>query len=231
MPRTHHLARRARQIKGFARARTRLSPCQRKERIDHPLLFDARGKDALVGGAQGVHTRVRIGQGNLGHGPLPGERRSQLVRGVRDEPALGRERSLQACEKFVEGIAELLELVVGADHREPFMQARGRDQARGRRDRSKGPQDPAGDEPAEPHRDDRHGAERDPRLDQKLMQLSVALCHRLRLEEASLSIGLLLREFRWPRGLSDDLGGLRTSRRWRGGGRHRGSAHRHHRAP
>ena len=49
-------------------------------------------------------------------GAQQGERRSELVAGLRDEAALAFERRLEASEHLVEGRAEALELVAGRRH-------------------------------------------------------------------------------------------------------------------
>jgi hypothetical protein len=61
------------------------------------------------------------------------------VRGVRHELALGLEGLLQAAEQGVEGVAELLELVVGSGQGEAPVQVRGRDVLDPGRDRAQRP--------------------------------------------------------------------------------------------
>lgn len=56
---------------------------------------------------------------DLQEGAVDRERGPQLVRGVRDEPLLGGEGPLQPVQHLVEGVGELLELVVGAVELDP----------------------------------------------------------------------------------------------------------------
>ena len=94
-----------------------------------------------------------IGQGDLADDPLAGQRGAQLVRGVGDELALGAEGCLQPGQQRVEGVAEFLELVIGAGEGEALAQAGGGDLAGGRGDGAQRPQHAAGDEPAERRRE------------------------------------------------------------------------------
>ena len=55
----------------------------------------------LAGRAQVLCVRGRVGESDLEQGALESERRAQLVRRVRDEPALCGERGLQATEQLV----------------------------------------------------------------------------------------------------------------------------------
>jgi hypothetical protein len=70
----------------------------------------------------------------------------------------------------VEGLPELLELVLGAVERKPPVQVGGGDVAGGRRDRAQGTQDASGDDPAERDRRQCHGGQRGARLDEELVQ-------------------------------------------------------------
>ncbi|EGJ74266.1 putative two-component system sensor kinase [Streptomyces sp. Tu6071] len=73
---------------------------------------------ALVGREQGLAEllefgwRPRIGELDLQEGAVDRERGPQLVRGVGDEALLGGEGALQALQHLVEGVGELLQLVV-----------------------------------------------------------------------------------------------------------------------
>jgi hypothetical protein len=104
---------------------------------------------ALAGRAQRRGARLGVAQRHLQQGPLAGQRRAQFVRGVRDELALGPERGVQPAEQLIEGVAELLELVVGTGHREPLVQVAGGDPAGGGRDRAQRAEHPPGHQPAQ----------------------------------------------------------------------------------
>ena len=80
-----------------------------------------------MGNAQSVEGRVRVGEGDLGEDPLPGQRGAQLVGCVRDEPALRLEGRLQPGEQSIEGVAEFLQFVVWAVQGEPLVQVGGGD--------------------------------------------------------------------------------------------------------
>jgi hypothetical protein len=110
-------------------------------------------------------------KGQLDGRPLQGKRRAQLVRGVRDELALGLDELLQSCEQIVEGVAQLLELVIRIAECEALVQAGGRDVAGGGGNRPQRAKHPPCDEPAERHRDHRHDRQRKPRVDEQLVDV------------------------------------------------------------
>ena len=91
----------------------------------------------------------RVGQGDLEQGALAGQRGPQLVRGVGGEAPLRFEGGLQPREQAVEGVGELLELVVGSVQGQPLVQAAGGDPPGGGRDRVQRAQHPAGQQPAD----------------------------------------------------------------------------------
>jgi hypothetical protein len=66
------------------------------------------------------------------------------VRGAGDELALEGEGAIEAVEQLVEGVGELLELVVGAGEMESLMQIGGGDLPGGRGDRTQRSQEAAG---------------------------------------------------------------------------------------
>ena len=105
--------------------RALLSAGEDKEAIEQPV-------DVIELVAQPVAEvhHVRRGGPGLGQRDIEpdshgGVRGAQLVRGVGDELALGLERPVQAAEQVVEGVGQLLELVVGAAEVEPFVQVGG----------------------------------------------------------------------------------------------------------
>ena len=79
-----------------------------------------------MGGAQRLERGVGVRQRDLHQRLEPRQRGAQLVRGVGDELALGVEGRVEPREQPVEGVSELLELVVGPVEREPLMQVRRR---------------------------------------------------------------------------------------------------------
>ena len=89
-------------------ARERQQAVDQRLAPQHLLAHDVRGAPELVA------ARVRVGQRHLELGAHHGQRRAQLVRGVRHESPLARERRLEAVEHVVEGLGELAQLVVRA---------------------------------------------------------------------------------------------------------------------
>ena len=76
--------------------------------------LSAVGVEELFGsGAPCRCAGVRILEGELEHGALRCERGAQLVGGVGDEVPLRFERRVEAPEQVVQGVPELLQLVVG----------------------------------------------------------------------------------------------------------------------
>jgi len=80
---------------------------------------------ALVCRPEGLVIRVGIGQGQLDERLLQGERRAQLVRGVGDEEALSLDEVLQSRQQVVEGVAQLLELIVRTAERQALVEVGG----------------------------------------------------------------------------------------------------------
>ena len=95
--------------------------------------------------------------------------------GVGDEVSLRLERSVEPPEQVIEGVAEPLELVVGAVEGEALSQAGGRDSAGGGGDGPDGPQHPAGDQPAGQEGEHGHDGQSDSRVDQQLVRVRGAL--------------------------------------------------------
>ena len=67
------------EVEGFPSRESRVSACEREQRIDEPLLLLTGGNDSLVCGAQRLERGFRIGERNLRDRPLARERRAQLV--------------------------------------------------------------------------------------------------------------------------------------------------------
>ena len=108
-------------------------------------------------------------------GAFSGERGSKLVGGVGDEASLRFEGGFEAGEEIVEGIAELLELVLWAVEGEALVQAGRGDPAAACGDGADGPQHPAGDEPAGEEGERGHDRESDSRVDKQLVRVGRAL--------------------------------------------------------
>src|SRR6266581_2007335 len=103
------------------------------------------------------------------------ERGSQLVRGVGNKAPLRVKGGFQACEKPVNGIPEILELVGWSWQGEAFVQVLLRDLPGGGRHGLEWSEHATGDHPAEHDGNHRHDGKGDPRLDQKLVQVGCCL--------------------------------------------------------
>ena len=119
--------------------------------------------------------RPGFGHRHVERGPHSGERCAQLVRGVGDELALERERALEPVEQLVEGVCELLELVVGAGEVQALVQVGGGDLPGGCRDRAQRPQEPPGHQPTDREREPGHDRQGDRGGDQQLMPVGAVL--------------------------------------------------------
>jgi hypothetical protein len=132
---------------------------------------------ALVGlqhppghGPQLVGGGVRVGQGHVDLGAGDGQGGAQLVGGVGHEPALGLEGGVQAPQHLVEGVGQLLELVLRALEVQALVQGAALQPPGRGRDGGQGPQDPPGHQPAEPDRDQRHHRQGGPGLGGDLVE-------------------------------------------------------------
>jgi hypothetical protein len=123
--------------------------------------------------------RVRLSGGDVDGRPHHGQRRAQLVRCVGDEASLCLEGRLEPAEQLVDRVAEVLELVGRTFEGEPLVQVLVRDAASGGGHRAQRPQHAAGDQPAQADGDDGHHRQRDPGLDQQLIEHVHALTLRL----------------------------------------------------
>jgi hypothetical protein len=200
-----HVAGQDRQVERLEGVQAAFAPGQREQGRDEVFLLLFGGQGPLAGGAQRGLGGLPVPQRDLEQGPLPGQRRAQLVRRVRHELALSPERGVQPAEQLVEGVTELLELIVGTGHPDALMQAAGRDPAGGGRDRAQRAEHPPGHQPAQADRHHGHDAERDPGLDQQPVQRAAGRPHR--------------------HGLQQGLAGARLDRPGKGAG-HRGAARR-----
>ena len=150
-----------REVQQLAARHALVADGQDQQRLDHVLgpvdgPADAGGHVLeLAGGA------VRLGQDDVDGGAHHGQRGAQLVRGVRDEPALRGERQVESLQHVVEGVGQLLELVLGPGQREPLAQVLVGGAAGGLGDRPHRPQHPAGHVPAQAARGDGHHAQAD----------------------------------------------------------------------
>ena len=164
-----------REVEGFVSVEAALAACEGEERVGQLLLLLAEGEQPFGGGAEGVDGRVGVGEVRFEQRPLQRKWGAQLVGGVGDEAALGGERGLEPVEQVVEGAGELAQLVVGAAEGEPLMQAAGGDRAGAFVQEPQRPQDASGGQPAEADRGGGHHGERDPRVEEQLVQLLVVL--------------------------------------------------------
>ena len=115
---------------------------------------------ALVGGQQRLAELLELDRGagvgevHLEQRAVDRQRGAQLVRGVGDEALLRGEGPLQAVQHLVEGVGELLELVVGAVQLDPPGQVGAGHPAGGAGDPAERRQDPAGHRVPEGEGDD-----------------------------------------------------------------------------
>ena len=113
---------------------------------------------------------VRIAAGHVEKGLRDRQRGAQLVGGVGGESLLFGDVCLEPREEAVDGVGEILQLVAGPGEREALVQVALGDLPGGRRHRPQRAQDPARDQPAERDRDDGHDRQRDPGLDESLVE-------------------------------------------------------------
>ena len=128
-----------------------LAAGQGEEGVDELRLVLARVDGLLAGGSERVEGDVGVGQSYLEEGLAEHERGAQFVGGVGDEASLGVERRFEAGEQPVDGVAEILELVVGAGEREALVQVALGDLTGGGGHDPQRSQDSTRDEPAEQH--------------------------------------------------------------------------------
>ena len=131
--------------------------------LEHDLAHVAQVGDRGVG----------VGERDLDLGADHGQRRAQLVAGVRDEAALAVERGLQPVEHPVERVGELAQLVARAGHRDPLPQPLLSDAAREAGHTAERRERLAGHQVAERRRDQQHAAEREQVLRVELRERAV----------------------------------------------------------
>ncbi len=143
--------------------------------FDQARLLIAGGEHLLGGGTPCRGRRAGVVERDLEDGALGGQGGAQLVGGVGDEVPLGLEGGFEPREEVVEGVAELLELVLRAVEGQALVQA-GRGDPPGRAgDGPDGPQHPAGDEPAGQQGEHGHDGQGDAGVDQELVRVGRAL--------------------------------------------------------
>ena len=113
---------------------------------------------------------VRIVAGDVEEGLRDRQRGAQFVGGVGGESLLFGDVGFEPREEAVDGVGEILQLVAGPREREALVEVALGDLPRGRRHRAQRAQDAAGDQPAERDRDRGHDRQRDPGLDESLME-------------------------------------------------------------
>jgi hypothetical protein len=104
-----------------------------------------------------------------------GQRGAELVGGVGDEAALAVEGAVEALQHGVEGVGQVLELVVGPLQGDALLQVAVGDPAGGGGDVLQRPQRPPGQQPAEPSGGDADDPEGDQRGEQHRAQGVVAV--------------------------------------------------------
>ena len=146
-----------------------LAPREREQRVEQRLAavgrVPHRGREGLLPSG-GVVPR----QGEVGLGPHDRERRAQLVGHVRRKRPLGAEGLVETADHAVEGVGELLQLVVGPVERDPLVEVLLRQRLRPGGQAADGPERPAGGDPPAPDREPDHHDQRDTRADQELAQ-------------------------------------------------------------
>ena len=144
------------KVEGLPLLEPGLALTEGEERLEQALLFRLGFEHLPASHAQCIEGEVGVGEGDLKQRATQGKWRAQLVRGVRDELTLRFEGRLESAEQFVEGVTELLELVIGTLEGEALVQVRSRDRACGCGDGVQPPQDATGDHPAQTDRGDCH---------------------------------------------------------------------------
>jgi len=138
-----------------------LGPGQHQERLEQGVDLVQLGAQPRGQGDGLRRGRLGLGQGHVQRGPHGGQRGTQLVRGIGDEPALRGEGAIQPSQQPVDSVAEFLELVVRAGQRQPLVQVLLGDALGGGGHLPHRAQRPAGHDPAERQRRDRHDAQSD----------------------------------------------------------------------
>ncbi|MCQ0012228.1 hypothetical protein LUX73_51395 [Actinomadura madurae] len=117
--------------------------------VDEPLVPPVDDQERLAQPFD-VVGRVRAAHRHVDQRPVDRERGAQLVRGVRDEPALPVERPRQPAEHRVEGVGQLLDVVARPLVGDPLGEVvAARHPPRRVGDRVDGAQRPVGEQPAE----------------------------------------------------------------------------------
>jgi hypothetical protein len=148
-----------------------LTASQGEEGIDELRLILTRVDGLFTGGSERIQGDGRVGQGHLEKGLAQHERGAQLVGSVGDEAPLGVEGRFEAGEKPVDGVAEVLELVVRAGERETLVQVALRDLAGGGGHDLEWSEDSSRDDPAKQHGHPDHGDENGARTDEELARV------------------------------------------------------------
>jgi hypothetical protein len=126
-----------------------LAAGQGEQGFEEPCLFLAGGEHLLACCTPTFDRGGRVGQRNLQQGPLRGERAAQFVGRVGHKVVLGFEGRFEPGEEVIEGVGQLLELLVGTVKAKTLVQVGGRDPLGGSSDLPQRAQHPAGDDPAE----------------------------------------------------------------------------------
>ena len=106
------------EVNRFMGCRAELAGGERQERLDGGFGPLDRAVDPSRHRLQLLGRPRRLRERDLDRRSHRGQRRAQLVRGVGDEPLLAGESGIEPLEHHVEGVGQLLELVIGAGQRE-----------------------------------------------------------------------------------------------------------------
>ena len=139
-----HLLRNQGQVDAFGSEGPLVGAAEHEQRfgeVDRSGIDEQEAVDELVAGA------IRAASGDLEQSLRDRERGSQFVGGVGREPLLFGDVRFQLRQHGVEGVGELVELVIAAGHPDPMRERSARGRPRGVGDPSEGSEHPASQKP------------------------------------------------------------------------------------
>src|SRR5262245_35046179 len=95
------------EVEAFAVVQAALAAREDEQCVDELLLMLGVCEQPFTGSTKRLGTGVWVGECNLEHRALEGDRRTKLVGGVGDELALRSEGDLETLEQAVEGVCQL----------------------------------------------------------------------------------------------------------------------------
>ena len=110
------------QIDRFAPVEATFTACEGQQSFDEALLLFARCQEFFERGTEFLGGRVRVGEGDFKERSVEGERGPQLVGGIGDEAPLGLEGVVESGQQSVDGVGEVLHLVIRSGEGKPFVQ-------------------------------------------------------------------------------------------------------------